>query len=157
MDLPHAVIRLDGPDGPESAPPSWASVDLPLPQICVTALQLRLKERELAKRAAGELWTDSDFVFTTRYGTPYEPRNFNRLFVARSAKAGVHPRGMPKPLPVITSRGFEMRGPEGIRTPGPLDANEVRYRTAPQALATSETLASPSGCLEIRSRLVRAR
>ncbi|MFB8268884.1 replication initiator protein RepSA [Streptomyces sp. NPDC055955] len=24
----HAVIRLDGPDGPEAAPPSWASVDL---------------------------------------------------------------------------------------------------------------------------------
>ncbi|MDH6450173.1 MULTISPECIES: replication initiator protein RepSA [unclassified Streptomyces] len=24
----HAVIRLDGPDGPESAPPSWASVGL---------------------------------------------------------------------------------------------------------------------------------
>ncbi|MFJ9011982.1 replication initiator protein RepSA [Streptomyces canus] len=24
----HAVIRLDGPDGPESAPPSWASTDL---------------------------------------------------------------------------------------------------------------------------------
>ncbi|MET7837594.1 replication initiator protein RepSA [Streptomyces sp. NPDC005356] len=24
----HAVIRLDGPEGPETAPPSWASVDL---------------------------------------------------------------------------------------------------------------------------------
>ncbi|WP_128801815.1 MULTISPECIES: replication initiator protein RepSA [unclassified Streptomyces] len=24
----HAVIRLDGPDGPDSAPPSWASTDL---------------------------------------------------------------------------------------------------------------------------------
>ncbi|WP_276621183.1 site-specific integrase [Streptomyces gilvus] len=66
-----------------------STATLPLPQICVTALQLRLKERELAKQAAGELWTESDFVFTTRYGTPYEPRNFNRLFVARSARAGV--------------------------------------------------------------------
>ncbi|MEU4891053.1 hypothetical protein AB0B12_04330 [Streptomyces sp. NPDC044780] len=51
---------------------------LPLPEICVTALQLRWKEQEAAKQAAGELWTDSDFVFTTRYGTPVEPRNFNR-------------------------------------------------------------------------------
>lgn len=50
---------------------------LPLPQICVTALQLRRKEQEAAKQAAGELWTNSDFVFTTRYGTPIEPRNFN--------------------------------------------------------------------------------
>jgi integrase len=38
---------------------------------------------------AGELWTESDFVFTTRYATPIEPRNFNRSFVDRSAKAGV--------------------------------------------------------------------
>jgi integrase len=43
----------------------------------------------LAKQAAAELWPDSDFVFTTRYGTPFEPRNFNRRFVDRSARAGV--------------------------------------------------------------------
>lgn len=66
-----------------------STATLPLPEICVTALQLRLKEQELTKKAAGELWTESDFVFTTRYGTPYEPRNFNRLFVARSSRAGV--------------------------------------------------------------------
>ncbi len=62
---------------------------LPLPDICVTALQLRRKAQESTKKAAGELWTDSGFVFTTRYGTPIEPRNFNREFDARSAKAGV--------------------------------------------------------------------
>ncbi|MEU5020784.1 site-specific integrase [Streptomyces angustmyceticus] len=62
---------------------------LPLPDICVTALQLRRKAQEAAKQAAGELWTDSGFVFTTRYGTPIEPRNFNREFTARSDKAGV--------------------------------------------------------------------
>ncbi|MFE9398730.1 tyrosine recombinase XerC [Streptomyces flavidovirens] len=62
---------------------------LPLPQICVTALQLRQKEQAAAKQAAGELWTASDFVFTTRYGTPIEPRNFNRSFADRSARAAV--------------------------------------------------------------------
>lgn len=66
-----------------------SAATLPLPQICVTALQLRRKTQEAARQAAGELWTDSDFVFTTRYGTPIEPRNFNRFFVGRSAKAGV--------------------------------------------------------------------
>ena len=42
-----------------------------------------------------------------------------------------------------------MRGAEGIRTPDPLDANEVRYRTAPQPRgpaevpeATSRTIAT---------------
>ncbi|WP_443053273.1 site-specific integrase [Streptomyces sp. IBSBF 3010] len=66
-----------------------SSATLPLPQICVAALQLRRKEQEAAKQAAGKLWSDSGFVFTTRYGTPIEPRNFNRSFTDRSAKAGV--------------------------------------------------------------------
>ncbi|MGW3246478.1 tyrosine-type recombinase/integrase [Streptomyces sp. NPDC001070] len=52
-------------------------------------MELRRKEQEAARRAARELWTASDFVFTTRYGTPIEPRNFNRSFEGRSAKAGV--------------------------------------------------------------------
>ncbi|MFE5741131.1 site-specific integrase [Streptomyces celluloflavus] len=62
---------------------------LPLPEICATALHLRRKTQESVKQAAGELWTDSGFVFTTRYGTPIEPRNFNREFAARTDKAGV--------------------------------------------------------------------
>ncbi|WP_086770574.1 tyrosine-type recombinase/integrase [Streptomyces bobili] len=43
----------------------------------------------MAKQAAGELWSNSDFIFTTRYGTPIEPRNFNRRFVDRSTRARV--------------------------------------------------------------------
>jgi integrase len=66
-----------------------STATLPLPQICVTALRLRREAQEIAKRAAGELWTESDFVFTTRYGTLIEPRNFNRAFAARSARAAV--------------------------------------------------------------------
>ncbi|MCK8680228.1 site-specific integrase [Streptomyces lichenis] len=66
-----------------------SSATLPLPRICVTALQLRKKEQEAAKQTAGELWSDSDFVFTTRYGTPIEPRNFNRAFTGRTTQAGV--------------------------------------------------------------------
>ncbi|MER5896014.1 site-specific integrase [Streptomyces sp. NPDC001876] len=62
---------------------------LPMPAICVAALELRHNEQEVARHAAGQLWSGSDFVFTTRYGTPIEPRNFNRSFAARSAKAGV--------------------------------------------------------------------
>nr|WP_307818896.1 site-specific integrase [Streptomyces sabulosicollis] len=62
---------------------------LPLPEICITALRVRRKEQEAAQQAAGELWTDSDFVFTTRYGTPIEPRNVNRSFADRTSKAGI--------------------------------------------------------------------
>jgi integrase len=61
---------------------------LPLPDICLAALRLRREEQERARATAGELWTESDFVFT-RYGTPVEPRNFNREFDRRCEKAGV--------------------------------------------------------------------
>nr|WP_255744596.1 tyrosine-type recombinase/integrase [Streptacidiphilus sp. ASG 303] len=62
---------------------------LPLPAVCVDALTARAEAQERARAAAGELWTDSRFVFTTRYGTPVEPRNFNREFARRCERAGV--------------------------------------------------------------------
>ncbi|MGH3772230.1 MAG: helix-turn-helix domain-containing protein [Pseudonocardiaceae bacterium] len=45
--------------------------------------------QDRAREAAGSAWTRSDLVFTTRYGDPIEPRNFNRYFAARCAAAGV--------------------------------------------------------------------
>jgi integrase len=62
---------------------------LPLPEICLAALRLRQAEREEAKIKAVKTWQESDLVFTTRYGTPVEPRNFNRSWDARIAKAGI--------------------------------------------------------------------
>ncbi|MFF3886952.1 tyrosine recombinase XerC [Streptomyces sp. NPDC001914] len=62
---------------------------LPLPDICLTALRLRQKEQQAAKERAADLWTESDLVFTTRYGTPVEPRNFTREFDRRCERAGV--------------------------------------------------------------------
>jgi integrase len=62
---------------------------LPLPEICVTALRIREKEQAEAQTAAGDEWAGAGLVFTTRAGTPFEPRNFNRRFEARCAKAGV--------------------------------------------------------------------
>jgi integrase len=35
------------------------------------------------------VWQDTGLVFTTTYGTPYEPRNFARHFALRCKKAGV--------------------------------------------------------------------
>jgi integrase len=37
------------------------------------------------------VWHDNGLMFTTRYGTPIEPRNFSRSWEARCAKAGVSP------------------------------------------------------------------
>jgi integrase len=60
-----------------------------MPGICVTALRIREKDEAAAKAAAGASWVQSGPVFTTRAGTPFEPRNLNRRFETRCAKAGV--------------------------------------------------------------------
>jgi len=70
---------------------------LPLPDIVTTALTLRQAEQEAARSAAGDAWRqfyDEDgqqiaLVFTGRYGTPIDPRMFNRAFTARCDAAGV--------------------------------------------------------------------
>lgn len=62
---------------------------LPLPDICAAALRLRQRAQKQSKAAAGKDWTETGLVFTTRFGTPVDPRNFNRSFEERCRKAGV--------------------------------------------------------------------
>ena len=57
--------------------------------VRVAALKLRKKQQDAARRAHSEHWTDTGLVFTTRYGTPIEPRDFNRSFDYRIARAAV--------------------------------------------------------------------
>ena len=68
---------------------SDADDTVPLPDICSAALKLRHDEQEAARTRAGDRWQPSDLVFTTKWGTPIEPRNFNRSFDTRCTKAGV--------------------------------------------------------------------
>jgi integrase len=63
---------------------------LPLVHICAVALKVRKEAQNAAREEAGGVWRDTDnLVFTTRYGTPIEPRNFNRAWEARVATAKV--------------------------------------------------------------------
>lgn len=62
---------------------------LPLPAICFTALRHRYPQQEAAKEKAGNAWHDTGMVFTTSYGLPVAPRNFNRSYDSRIARAGV--------------------------------------------------------------------
>ncbi|MCP2340396.1 integrase [Actinomadura rupiterrae] len=62
---------------------------LPLPAICMAALDVHEARQKQRKKAAGDAWTETKFLITTRYGTPVDPRNFNREFVKRCRKAGV--------------------------------------------------------------------
>lgn len=64
-------------------------VVLPLPGICTAALRQREELETVARQAAGIAWQGGKWIFTTRWGTPIEPRNFNRSWDGRCAKAGV--------------------------------------------------------------------
>lgn len=60
-----------------------------LPGPCVQALRRHRAQQAAERSAAGDRWTDSGLVFTTRKGTPIEPRNINRTFDTLIAKIGV--------------------------------------------------------------------
>ncbi|GAA5188213.1 hypothetical protein GCM10023322_38350 [Rugosimonospora acidiphila] len=62
---------------------------LPLPDICVAALRHRQVRQREARSEAGKAWQGSGLVFTTRFSTPVEPRNFSRSYDTRIMKAGV--------------------------------------------------------------------
>jgi integrase len=84
--LHHRETKTPGSDAP-----------LPLPAICATALKLQAEQQAQWKDAADEAWQDSSLVITTRLGTPYEPTNFGRSFIARCKAANIRyikPHGM---------------------------------------------------------------
>ena len=70
---------------------------LALPEECVTALRARRAQQNADRLAAGEKWTASDLVFTTRNGTPIEPPE-PQPGVRDPEQAGGHPAS-PVPRP----------------------------------------------------------
>ncbi|MER8186515.1 site-specific integrase [Kitasatospora sp. NPDC094015] len=64
---------------------------IPLPRIAIVALRWhRLRQAE-TRRTAGEHWTETGYIFTTRTGRPVEPTNVYRSFrrIAADAKVPV--------------------------------------------------------------------
>lgn len=62
---------------------------LPLPEICVQALEHRRRTERRLRMAAGEAWAGTGLVLTTRLGDPIDPRNFQRAFRSSVQRAGV--------------------------------------------------------------------
>jgi integrase len=62
-----------------------------LPPECVTALRAQRAQQLADRKGAGDSWkgTGQGLVFTTKNGTPIEPRNLNRSFEALCVRAGV--------------------------------------------------------------------
>jgi hypothetical protein len=51
----HAIVRIDGPDGPETVPPSWATTTLLDDAICAAASRVRLELPPAGTRPARTL------------------------------------------------------------------------------------------------------
>lgn len=70
-----------------------SDASLPMPRIATTALTLRKQHQEADHADVGEAWRGlhqgPHFVFTGRFGTPIDPRAFNRKFTERCAEAAV--------------------------------------------------------------------
>jgi integrase len=62
---------------------------VPLTEVSAAVLKLRRDDQDATREQAGDRWQPSDLVFTTRWGSPIEPRNFNRSFDTRCRKADV--------------------------------------------------------------------
>jgi integrase len=67
---------------------------LSLPYICVAAFKLRRIAQDDDAQEAGKhsnrlCQNSDDLAFSTRYGTPIEPRNFSRSWEYRCGRAGV--------------------------------------------------------------------
>jgi integrase len=62
-----------------------------LPAECVTALRAQRAQQIADRKGPGDNWkgTGQGLVFTTRNGTPIEPRNLNRSVEALYIRAGV--------------------------------------------------------------------
>ncbi|MFJ8041357.1 tyrosine-type recombinase/integrase [Kitasatospora sp. NPDC096147] len=62
---------------------------IPLPRIAVVALRWQRLQQAEARRAAGDKWTETGHIFTTRSGRTVEPTNVYRSFRRIAAEARV--------------------------------------------------------------------
>ncbi|MGW2348161.1 tyrosine-type recombinase/integrase [Actinacidiphila glaucinigra] len=79
----HGEVYDDDPKGRRR------KQSLPLPAMCIAPLRWQRMRQAAMWERAGEQWTASDYVFTTRTGRPVEPRNLYRSFTRVAGNAGL--------------------------------------------------------------------
>jgi integrase len=89
LDIGHQLQRVRSELLHRATKTEASDDDLPMPPIATTAVRLRRLQRVADRKHADISWQESGLLFTTRHGTPIEPRNFNRSWDRRCEKAGV--------------------------------------------------------------------
>jgi integrase len=62
---------------------------VPLPDLCVRALKEYQDTQQHWREEQGLAWIETGYLFTTRHGTPIEPRNLTRMFGQICEKHGL--------------------------------------------------------------------
>ena len=100
---------------------------LPLPGLCVTALKIRRRQQDADRARAGAAWIETGLVFTTRHGTPIEPRNFNRSFnPVHRRRQGAHDHRARHPQDMWLTTGCARRAPT-LRDADPAAQQDRRH------------------------------
>lgn len=96
IDFKRATLRVTGllqrvrgklERGTTKTASSARGIDLP--PVLLALLRRRQAAHEQEREEAGEVWQENGLVFTTRMGTPIEPRNLIRHFKQVLKKAGL--------------------------------------------------------------------
>lgn len=80
-------------DGPVFGPPKTerSRRTIPLPAVCIAALQRHRARQEQERLLAGSRWQEHGLVFTTTIGTPLDSANVLKRFRAALKAAGLPP------------------------------------------------------------------
>jgi integrase len=89
LTVAQTVQRVDGRLLVDDTKSEASDATVPLPKITRRMLLGHRERQEEERIDAGEIWHDHGLVFSTKFGTPIEPRSLNRQFDAIRAKAGL--------------------------------------------------------------------
>jgi len=85
----HSLQRVGGRLQLVAPKTSQSRRSIAIPEVVVKALRRHRARQSEDRLAAGSGWQDSGLIFTSRVGTPIEPRNMIRAFKGLLKKAGL--------------------------------------------------------------------
>ena len=80
-----------------------------LPAVCVSAFAKHKADQDLERKWAGTRWEETGYVFTTKIGTPVDPRDLLREYYAITRPKARKGSDKPPALPFPSIRFHDLR------------------------------------------------
>ncbi|MFG2606860.1 tyrosine recombinase XerC [Streptomyces sp. NPDC048514] len=140
LTVRQALQRVDGELLIVAPKAQRSARRIALPRECVTASRAQHAQQIADRKAAGANWkgTGQGLVFTTKNGTPTEPRNLNRSFEALYARTGVRKVRVHDPRHTCASLLHE-QGPDARMIMEVLGHNSIRVTMVIYAFVRFDT------------------